>query len=66
MTFSIFSCDIKKLKSVGLSEIVLESFPDSDNFGFFSKTTCTKKAPRDTITLEGLQIKITTEVNRGF
>ena len=53
----------QKLESVGLSEIVLESFPDSDNFNyFFTKKTCAKETPRDTITLEGLQIKITTEV----
>ena len=29
------------------------------------KKTCTKKTPSDTITLDGLQVKITTEVNQA-
>ena len=32
MTFFNFSCQNEKLESVGLSETVLESFPDSDKF----------------------------------
>ena len=65
MTFYNFSC--QKLESVGLSEIVIESFLDSDNFDwtmFYKK--CKKETPRDTITLEGLQVNITNEVNAGF
>ena len=46
--------DVKKLEGVGLSEIVLESFPGKDHLDFFlQKETCTKETPRDTITLEG-------------
>ena len=33
---------------------------------FLQKKTCTKESPRDTITLEELQIKTTTEVDRGL
>ena len=33
--FTIFSC--QNLESVGLSEIVIESFLDSDNFDCFTK-----------------------------
>ena len=34
MTFSDFLCQNEKLESVGLSETVLELFPDSDNSGY--------------------------------
>ena len=55
---------MSKTRKSCLSEIVLESFPDSDNFDYLSQKACTKKTPEDTITLEGLQaVKITTQVD---
>ena len=65
MTFLNFL--YQKVESAGLLEIVLESFPNNDDSVFFTNETCKKKAtPRDTITLEGLQIKISNEVVGGF
>ena len=59
---------MSKLGSVGLSEIELESFPDSDNFDYLFRKTykMSKEIPRGIITLQGNQVKITTEVDRGF
>ena len=46
MTFFNFLC--QKLESVGLSKIVLDPFPDIDNFDYFLQKETT---PRDTVTL---------------
>ena len=51
MIFFNFLC--QKPESVSLSEIALESFPDSDNFDYLFQKTCTKETPRPAITLEG-------------
>ena len=41
MTFFNFLC--QKLESVDLSETVLESFPDNDNFDYFLQKKNSKK-----------------------
>ena len=56
MIFFDFLC--QKPESVGLSEIALESFPDSDNFNYLFQKSCAKEIPRPTITLEILQEKV--------
>ena len=50
-------------ESVVLSEIVLEPFPDSYKFDYLGlQKHVQKRHPRDTIKIEWLQVKITTEV----
>ena len=56
----------QKPESVSLSEIALESFPDSDNFDYLFQKTCTKETPRPTITLEGLQEKVPPKLIQVF
>ena len=41
MTFFNSFMSIKILENVGLSETMIESFPDGDNFDYFLHKTCT-------------------------
>ena len=67
MMFYNFLC--QKLESVGLSKIVLESFPDYENFHYLLQKMSTKETPsprEDTITLEGLQKRLPPKLIEAF
>ena len=59
---------MSKLENVGLSEIVLESFPNSDNFDYFlaKKKHVKKRHQEINNTLRTADKKMNNEVDRGF
>ena len=59
---------MSKQENVGLSEIVLESFPNSDNFDYFlpPKKTCKKRHQEINHTLRTADKKMNNEVDGGF
>ena len=65
MTFYFFC---QKLESVGLSEIVLESFRAVEivTTDYFYTKTCKRETPRDKSTIEGLQIELENIIDGGF
>ena len=67
LTFFNFSCQNEKLQSMLVyQKLCLNHFQTVTTLTIFYEKTCTKETPRDTITLEGLQEKITTEADQGF
>ena len=55
---------MSKLENVGLSEIVLESFPNGDNFDYFlPKKTCKKRHQEINHTLRTADKKMNNEVD---
>ena len=58
---------MSKLENVGLSEIVLESFPNSDNFDYFLPKKHVKKRHQEiNHTSKTADKKMNNEVDRGF
>ena len=59
---------MSKLENVGLSEIVLESFPNSDNFDYFlPKKTCKNKRHQEiNHTSRTADKKMNIEIDGGF
>ena len=57
---------MSKLENVGLSEIVLESFLNSDNFEYFYPKRRKKVTPRDKSHLRTANKKMNNEADGGF